>query len=800
VTLTGVWLRLELGRRWRSLAVLALLVAVCSAVVFAAAAGARRGNTAIERLNRITLPATAFVLPYDPKFDWTAVRALPEVAAVTTFSSLTFFPIDGVSDPYISGGAAFDGDGMDTIERPVVVAGRLADPARADEATVTSGFVTKYGFGVGDVVTARLYSAQQIKTLEAGSPAPPKPQGPVTRIRITGVVRSPWYSDGSGFSGKFFPTPALAVKYRANIIGDGSASALIRLRHGDADLARFREDLAKVSKRPDITVREMSEFTRRRQHSASFEAGALLAFAFAAAVASTVLIAQAVARHTATTVQDLRPLRAAGMTPVQALRTASAGPLLAGVAGGLLGVIVAGYASRWFPVGLVAIYEPNPGIDVDLLVLAAGLAVAVLVVAVGAIASAGFELAPVARRDVPTRRSGVVTLAARTGLPVPLVVGTRFALESGRVRSASARPALLGAIVGVAGVLGAYTFAAGVHDAAGNLARFGQTWSLFVVLGADGEAIPTADSLLDDAARDHDVLGVNDTRIGVVKIGDQALSTTIFSLQPVDRPMDIVLTEGRLPVAATDVVLGADTAKALGVRPGASIVVTGPAKHPQSMSVSGIGFVPQWIDNEYSMGGWVTGRGFEGLFAGYDYRFGAIQTRAGADLEAVQTRLATGLARAKGAEGITVDATEPVGAMDDVARVSLLPVLLGGFLALLAVGAVGHALLTGGRRRYELAVLRALGLTRRQVRAVVASQSAVLAVIGLAFGIPLGVALGRVLWRVVAAFMPLQYAPPLAVTTLLVVVPSALAVGFLLAAWPAHRAAGSRVADLLRAE
>jgi hypothetical protein len=57
-----------------------------------------------------------------------------------------------------------------------------------------------------------------------------------------------------------------------------------------------------------------------------------------------------------------------------------------------------------------------------------------------------------------------------------------------------------------------------------------------------------------------------------------------------------------------------------------------------------------------------------------------------------------------------------------------------------------------------------------------------------------------VLWRVVAAFMPLQYAPPLAVTTLLVVVPSALAVGFALAAWPAHRAAGSRVGDLLRAE
>jgi ABC-type antimicrobial peptide transport system permease subunit len=133
--------------------------------------------------------------------------------------------------------------------------------------------------------------------------------------------------------------------------------------------------------------------------------------------------------------------------------------------------------------------------------------------------------------------------------------------------------------------------------------------------------------------------------------------------------------------------------------------------------------------------------------------------------------------------------------------VAALPLALSAFLAVLAIGAVGHALsIAVRRRRHELAVLRALGLTRRQSRLVIVTQATLLAVIGLAFGIPLGIALGRTLWRAAADMTPLAYHPPVALWALALIGPVALVAANLLAAWPARRAARLRTAHILRTE
>ena len=164
-------------------------------------------------------------------------------------------------------------------------------------------------------------------------------------------------------------------------------------------------------------------------------------------------------------------------------------------------------------------------------------------------------------------------------------------------------------------------------------------------------------------------------------------------------------------------------------------------------------------------------------------------------------RLTAKAAAIKGGQVFPFEVTPPPPIIQAVKDVAVLPLALSAFLAVLAIGAVGHALsIAVRRRRHELAVLRALGLTRRQSRLVIITQASLLAVIGLAFGIPLGIALGRILWRAAASTTPLAYNTPWALLALLLIAPVALLAANLLAAWPARRAARLHAGQILRTE
>jgi FtsX-like permease family len=806
VRITGTWLRLDTRRHWRSLVILALLVAVATATVLTAVAGARRGQSAFGRLWAQTRPATATVLPNQPGFDWARVRALPEVSALTEFAVTYSFRVN-CCPAAEAGFPPGDGQYGRTIERPVVLAGRMLSPGRVGEVVVTPKFAATYGKRVGDILVVRLASVRQANSGYDGTSGPPR--GPSLRVRITGIVRSPWSldADAPGSAGGVLPSPALLTHYRANILGTNGLAfinALVRLRGGTAALPKFRADLARITGRSDIDVwNNQTNIGDPARRITAYEAACLLAFGVAALVAAIFLVGQSVARYTAATTADLHVLQAVGMTRGQAVACATAGPFLAAIGGATLGVAGAIVASQWMPIGAAAIIEPHPGIDADWLVLGTGWAGAPLLTAAGSATAAALALTASRRQRAP-RRSPVAVAARRAGLPVPIVIGTRFALEPGRGRTAvPIRPALVGAIGGVLGVLAAFTFSAGVSDAAAHPARFGQTWQLGTFFGENGRDFGPAAQVLRKVAAVPGVTGVDDARIGGAQSGQ--VSVESFTYAPVaGKRVPVVLTGGRMPTAPGEVALAPITAQALHTAIGRTVRLTG-GSVPRLMRVTGIAFVPAGPHNGYADGAWLTPAGYDRLFAGAHYAFkfhaAVVTLRPGTSVAAAARRINAAAASVPGGAVFKFTPPAPMEEVQQVRDLELLPVALSAFLALLAIGAVGHALsIAVQHRRHDLAVMRALGMTRWQARLVVITQATVLALIGLLFGVPLGIALGRSLWRAVAGFTPLAYQPPLALWALLLIGPVTLLAANTLAAWPGRHAARLRTGQVLRTE
>jgi ABC-type antimicrobial peptide transport system permease subunit len=349
-------------------------------------------------------------------------------------------------------------------------------------------------------------------------------------------------------------------------------------------------------------------------------------------------------------------------------------------------------------------------------------------------------------------------------------------------------------------VVAAFTFSAGVADAAEHPERFGQPYQIDLGFGYGDTDLTPPSVVLPLLEADQDVTAILDTRFTPAQAGGTSVNT--FQYDSAGRALPIALTDGAAPRTADDIVVAPTTARQLGLGVGSTISLNGKVG-AHSYRISGLGFVPQTAYNDYNHGAWLSPAGYRQLFTtGFLNHEAFLAVRPDADVDAVLTRLNANARSALGPQAVLFMSKSALPKqVVEIRDVRVLPLVLGGFLALLAVGAVGHALATAvRRRRRDVAVLRALGMTRRQSRELVVTQASVLAVIGLLFGIPLGLALGRTLWRLVSDTTPLQYIPPVAFWTLVLIVPLALVIANLLAALPGRLAARMHVADVLRAE
>jgi hypothetical protein len=782
-----MWARADVRARWRSLVALGVLVGVTLGFASAAVAGARRTETAFARLRERTGAADAIVFPGQVGVfaaDWTALTRQPEIAALGRWK-LTYGQAAGLPGEAVFFAAA-DARWLQDVDRPVVVHGRMFDPTNPDEVVVGEA-AAKAGLEVGSTVHYRPYAADQDDT--SGAP----PNGPLIDLHVVGVVRQ---IDEFLFTpGMIMLSPAFVDRHGAGLLL--VENAMVRLSRGAKDVARLQRDVNRLVA-PGTPVTDLHVVQRRVDTTIGVERTALLLLAATIAVAGLTLVVQALGRSVSVLDDDVPVLRGIGFDRMSmALGPVLSHLLVAGVSA-IVTLTTALLASRWFPIGLAARIDPDRGFHADWLVLGPGVTAAVAVV-LGFAGAVGWLLSGPRRPERRERHAGLSAWVRRVA-PLAVGLGASMAFKPGSDRSGGpARPALIGAVVGVLGVVGTMTINHGLTDALSHPSRAGVAWDATITPAPeDRTSTGIRKARVDTVARLPDVERASVVSRLVSDVGGVGVPT--FSVEPTGG-IALVTTLGRAPGNDGEAAIGPQTAHQLHVGMGDTISVG--SRH-RSVRIVGEALFPSDVHAGFDEGVWLTPKTFgaiepakaPGDFSGPE-RAIAVRFHPGVDTHGAVDRLTKTL----GDSVASVAPAEVPPELTNLRNVRKLPELLAAFLALLAVAAVAHVLFTSvRRRRYDFAMLRALGMTRGGSRSIVNFQGTVIAIAGLVIGVPVGVAVGRIGWRLVASRVPLHYVGPVALVALLAVAPVAIALVNLIALWPGRRAARLPPAQLLRTE
>ncbi len=495
-TAVRLWARSELRHRWVALVLLGVLAGLAAGLAMAAIDGAGRAATAYQRMRAKQLGADAVFFPSQvgvSDADLSKLNQMPEVAAWAGFAAgpgnLDEIP-GGGNSPLITVGSGW----FDTIERAKVLQGRLPDPTRDDEAVINTAAAKEgkaLGLGLGSVLTWRSLSPEQAAQFPYSEPPPDfdwkRAAGPTVKLRIVGVVRIPAEAVLSFASSPLLlSSPGWAAQHLAagaapppgQPAANGFYNALVRLKHGAADVPAFAADVARSYGRDDIPIKDLSDDVKRVQRSLDVERTAVLLFAGAVILAAVVLIGQAFVRSVRAGSENVPVLRAMGLS-----RDGLIGGLVAPHALSIVVAAVTAFGSALafstrFPVGLAHDLDPDLGLHFNWTVLGLGVLVTVASAAGICTLVAWLTVRRLAGQRHPGRNQ-LVGMATRAGASVPAAVGASLALEPAPSRAgATARPALLAAVIGIFGIVGAVTLVGGIDDALHKPERVGQTWDL----------------------------------------------------------------------------------------------------------------------------------------------------------------------------------------------------------------------------------------------------------------------------------------------------------------------------------
>jgi hypothetical protein len=823
------WWRAAARRSWRPLVVLVLLGGVLGAVALAAVAGAWRTDTAYGRYLRGANVSDAFV---------NVPGELPGIPVTRPFTLISHLPGVTASAPYLglAGAPVIHGhvrwsfmtsDINGTLNREwyqqdrlTVVAGRLAPADSTRDVMITPLIERAFGVHLGEKMTFAFFR------IDAGG----EPSGPPVyrSYRLTAIVEAPpaLVDQADVAEGTILPPAAtrqLLAFYQYATVGvllkGGSAGIPALQRHLATLAAALQKEQYRVTHqdvsglyfpvtRPDVIHGQVQAAIRP-------EAIALSVFAAVATAAMLVLVGQSLAQLISRSAPDIAVMRALGATRARiALAVGLPGGIVI-VSSAILAVAGAIALSPLAPVGPVRHYDPDRGIHTDWAFVGTGAAL-FLVVLLALLAVLAARAVRLQGGRAEGRPSVIGQAAVAAGLPPSAVVGARNALEPGAgVRSVPVRSTLIGSIVAVAAVVSAVVFGASLTGLISHPVRYGWNWD--VIIQAEGGYGSFNPAIVNRVMHGQPAVRAW-SEFSFTQLSVDGRVLPVMGIQRRVGTVEPPTVSGQPLYGPDQIELGSVTLAELGKKVGDTVRIGSPP-YTRTVRITGVVTLPSF--GQLSSDHVSLGRGAMLPQATLLAAQGATAHLGGEESQStLPSTIAIDLAprttaaqRARLVHHVVANNPDQTPGGTYELRSALASAIvnaqqMGGQPVALAVGLAAAAtaslaltvLSSVRRRRQELALLKALGMTRGQLRSVIAWQTTLTLLIAVAIGGPLGVAGGRLAWQSFAGSLGAMPVSEIPVAGLVLGLLGLVLAGNLLSTGPAAIAARTRPAIALRAE
>jgi hypothetical protein len=824
--------RATFARQWGGYVSLMLLIALVGGLSMASLAGARRTDSSFPIYVASTNPSTMMVFSGfdDPAIGHTSgysaqvnrqiarLRFVEKIAVSIGFDgNINLGGIRGVH-PHATAGETpptfIGGSEYLTLDKVTLVAGRLFDSRRPDEAVVDAQAAREMGVHIGSVIQVPFFSDKQATSSSYNGPPYLFP-----KITIVGeiVINSTVIQDEIGAlnSSIVMMSPKLTTQL-ATCCAYYTGTAL-KVRGGVANESRVRAEVAKVDPISKFGIgggNSVSQILAQAQREIKPEAIALGVFGLIAGIAVLLIGGLTIGRMLRTGAAEMRTLRALGANTSMALLVELMGVSLAVAMGALLAVALAFSLSPLAPLGPVRVVFPYRGVSFDWSVLGFGVVALVLTLELIALVLARRELRRISLDrsvDRSADHSWVTRMATTSGVPLPLATGLRFALKSGRgANGTPVRSAILGAILAVVVLVTTVTFGASLDSLVSHPSLYGWNWNYALLSGFAGQENLPAPQVATMFDHDHYVASWSGANFVQAQLDGQ--SVPMMTEAPGARIAPPLLSGHGLE-AANQVVLGDTTLAALHKRVGDTVTLSNGTKKAITLTIVGTAtMTPISKGLEMGTGALVPTSDFPAALLNPQrspipgpqavlirFRSGVNTKSALASVHEIIHKI-NRIHNDGGAAGGLVEHLRPAEIVNYRAM-GTTPAILGGGLALGAVVALALTLVSSvRRRRRELALLKTLGFVRRQLAAAVAWQSSIAVAIGVVIGVPIGIVLGRTLWNLFAHEIDAVPVPSVPGFVIVLIVVGALLLANAVAAVPGRMAARTSTALVLREE